>query len=134
MPCDCQNAIAKGCPILLFAASKFFAFNASTTVCASSVGVTQGNGGVGTGTISERELLFSLPSAIRFAGSTTAVTGLLEPEKKTAVVSPIPNPLTVCSTPFTLTAKLPAATWPLFVIQSRTPIGSPGRRQLVFCN
>src|SRR5215216_1181012 len=126
--------MAKDVPILLFAASKFFAFNASTIVCASSVGVTHDRGGVGTGTVSDRELLFSSLSATRFVESTTAVTGLLELEKKRAVVSPTPNPFTVCSRPFTLTVKLPAAACPLFVIPSRTPIGSPGRRQLVFCN
>ena len=98
-------------------------------------GVAHGNGGVGTGTISERELLFSSLSATVPVASTIAVTGLHgSGEEKDCGFTDALNPFTVWSTSLTLTTKLPAAACPLFLIHTRTPIGSPGMRQLVFCN
>lgn len=65
------------------------------------VGVAvQGNGGVGTGSCSVRELFCSLLSATALFGSTTTVIAapveFPYPGKKTDLVSPIANPFTVC--------------------------------------
>src|SRR6185436_15654888 len=71
--------------------------------------VGQGSGGVGTGTISERELLFSSLSVMAPEESTIAVTGLLLFGKNRVRVSPAPSVSTSCWRPLTVTVKVPAA-------------------------
>src|SRR5512143_1601273 len=98
-------------------ALKLRAFSVSTMACAKSAaegggvaGVADGhgNGGVGTGTISERELLVSSLSAFVLVASAIALTGLLYPGKNRIVVAPLSSAFAVWSTPLTLTTKLRA--------------------------